>query len=945
MRRTTQALVAALTIAALALTLACEPAEPKPRESSPASAKAVAASAPAVPNELLVRVQPGGALPLHLADRLLGAREISRLEAIGVVRLKIDPKMGVGLATDVYERLPFVEYAEPNYILREAMVPDDPMYGAYQRWYYELIEAPDAWDLGPGTRPAVLAVLDTGVDIHHPDLEGKIWVNQDETAGNGVDDDGNGCVDDVHGCNLVDPKTADIACVGRPRGPSSDVSDADGHGTFVAGIVAARANNQQGVAGTADGVAIMPVKVLACTGGGTSADISAGILYAAENGAQVINMSFGAHLESQTIRDAIGTAHDDFGVVLVAASGNDDTGEVSFPANLPEVIAVGASDHKKPDERAPFSNWGPEVEVAAPGVDIASTVPSDLCGRNWSCIGSLPYSRASGTSFAAPQVSALAGLLLSRDPALSNEGVRQIIKATAAPLPDASFTNWAGSGRIRMREALEFNPEEVPAAGMRPGCNMVTLTFATGTDAATVAAAVSPASALDAIWRLDNSSGSFQAFRPQAPQASDLHTLNPLDAVFLCLNATADITMPTLSPDPSTTISTPLAAGCNVLGLSFPDGTDPSLVADAVSPADAFESMWRLDNASGSFQAYMAAAPEASDLTSLQFLDAVFLCTGRSASLTMPALAGAAAGPDLHSVTSWAYQTQDLEADGAVDALVASDYDLLVIEPTRSNVGSEGFDTAGLVRRLHERGKLVLAYVDIGEAEDYRTYWQDEWRAPSTGGPGIPDFLLATDPGGWSGDYPVAFWDERWKDIVIYDEGSLLDMALDDGFDGIYMDWVEAYSDDHVAAAAAAEGLDPAAEMVSFIKEIRDYARGRHPGFLVVAQNAAELAAERPDYLGIIDGLAQEDLSFQGEADTKWGDPKSGDIPTPQEDREWLTDLFRLYLDAGLPVFCVDYALQEDNVRAAYDTAERAGCLGYVSQTPLSRLTDTPPPP
>jgi hypothetical protein len=170
---------------------------------------------------------------------------------------------------------------------------------------------------------------------------------------------------------------------------------------------------------------------------------------------------------------------------------------------------------------------------------------------------------------------------------------------------------------------------------------MVTLTFASGTDAATVAAAVSPASALDAIWRLDNSSGSFQAFRPQAPQASDLQSVNPLDAVFLCLNATADIAMPTLSPDPSTTISTPLGAGCNVVGLSFPDGTDPSQVADAVTPADAFESMWRLDNASGSFEAYMAAAPEASDLTSLQFLDAVFLCTAGAGDLDMPGVAEA----------------------------------------------------------------------------------------------------------------------------------------------------------------------------------------------------------------------------------------------------------------------------------------------------------------
>jgi endo-alpha-1,4-polygalactosaminidase (GH114 family) len=112
-----------------------------------------------------------------------------------------------------------------------------------------------------------------------------------------------------------------------------------------------------------------------------------------------------------------------------------------------------------------------------------------------------------------------------------------------------------------------------------------------------------------------------------------------------------------------------------------------------------------------------------------------------------------------------------------------------------------------------------------------------------------------------------------------------------------------------------------------------------------VAQNAAELAEERPDYLKVIDGLAQENLSFRGEADTEWDDPASGDIRTPREDQEYLIDLFGLYRAAGLPVFCVDYALREDNIREAYATAARAGCLGYVSQTPLSRLTDTPPPP
>jgi hypothetical protein len=177
------------------------------------------------------------------------------------------------------------------------------------------------------------------------------------------------------------------------------------------------------------------------------------------------------------------------------------------------------------------------------------------------------------------------------------------------------------------------------------GCNMAALTFPPGTDPATVADNVSPSDALDTIWRLDNATGSFQAFATAAPEASDLQSVNLLDAVFLCVDAPADISMPTVSPDPSGASSfASLSARCNAVGLTFPDGTTPSQVAGAISPSSAFASMWRLDNATGLFQAYSAAAPEVSDLTSVQFLDAVFLCTTAPASISMPALPGMPTG-------------------------------------------------------------------------------------------------------------------------------------------------------------------------------------------------------------------------------------------------------------------------------------------------------------
>ena len=316
---------------------------------------------------------------------------------------------------------------------------------------------------------------------------------------------------------------------------------------------------------------------------------------------------------------------------------------------------------------------------------------------------------------------------------------------------------------------------------------------------------------------------------------------------------------------------------------------------------------------------------------------------GFGALLVLLILGTGAKCTSLNGVRSWAYQIQGLDRAGAADALANSPYDMLVIEPTRSAKGSEDFDTAGLVARLHGRGKLVLAYIDIGEAEDYRVYWEDGWRPPTRHARGEPSFLITADPGGWSGNYPVAYWDQRWKDIVIYGESSLLNMVLEDGFDGVYLDWIEAFSDPSVAAAAAAQGIDPAAEMVRFVSEVGQYARGMSPGFVVVAQNGADLAEQVPQYLEVIDGLAQEDLSYGGVADTEWGDPNSGDVPTAEEDRRYLTELLGLYRQAGIPIFCVDYALRPEHVEEAYRRHREAGCLGYVSQSPLSRLSETPP--
>ena len=179
----------------------------------------------------------------------------------------------------------------------------------------------------------------------------------------------------------------------------------------------------------------------------------------------------------------------------------------------------------------------------------------------------------------------------------------------------------------------------IQVRNLSSGCNMVTLTFPTGSPTSTLADFVSPSTALQAVWRLDNVTRTFQAFMPQAPQASDLTSLNLLDAVFICVDAAATVSLPVVSPDlAGPPIFVSLSAGCNAVGLSFAEGTNPSEVGNAVSPAGALQSIWRLDNATHGFQAYVVAAPQASDLTSLNFLDAVFACTGGPATLSMPAV-------------------------------------------------------------------------------------------------------------------------------------------------------------------------------------------------------------------------------------------------------------------------------------------------------------------
>mgnify|MGYP005837346189 CR=1 FL=1 len=411
---------------------------------------ALALDAPdAVPGEILVKfndpVRAAASGPLHAA---LGYRELGRVSELGVVRVGVPD---VGEAIQLYGRLPGVDFAEPNYVVRADLVPNDPLFATRQQWYYDLIEAPAAWDVALGSPTVTVAVLDTGIGIEHPDLASAIWTNPAETGGNRRDDDDNGCVDDVHGCSFA-VSTSPSCRYGAT--PNNDIDDDTGHGTFAAGVIAGQGNNRLGITGVAPGVKIMAVKVLDCTGAGSTSAAAAGVLYAAQMGADVINISFGGETESLTMKDALKVAHDTYGAVIVASAGNTATSRVTFPARLDDVIAVSASDRGEPDTKAPFSNWGPEVDVTAPGVDVVSTLPSALCGKAFACLGGQPYASASGTSFSAALVSGAAALIISKNPHLLPDQVAGQLTRTAYDLPDGAYANWDGKGRIQVAKAL-----------------------------------------------------------------------------------------------------------------------------------------------------------------------------------------------------------------------------------------------------------------------------------------------------------------------------------------------------------------------------------------------------------------------------------------------------------------------------------------------------------
>lgn len=304
----------------------------------------------------------------------------------------------------------------------------------------------------------------------------------------------------------------------------------------------------------------------------------------------------------------------------------------------------------------------------------------------------------------------------------------------------------------------------------------------------------------------------------------------------------------------------------------------------------------------------------------------------------------------LSNVQSWMFQLQELDEDGAVEALAATAYDMFIIEAGQ-NFSDWSYNTPQIIDQLKAKPdgspRVLIAYVDIGQAEDYRAYWQDDWVAPTKTSRGYPSFLITIDPDGWSGNFPVAYWEEDWQSLWLGSNGIIADLARY-GFDGVLLDWVEAYDDDLVRKAAKEAGVSPELSMIAFIEKLGEAGKAIAPSFLVVAQNAIYLIDTDPDrYTNSIDALAVEDTWFHGWGDSDWDDPDGGDQQYRHDD-EYSTNArlaqIALYQNAGLPVFSVDYALDKNNVSKVYSEASNHGFVSLVTRVALSKLTETPPP-
>ncbi len=369
---------------------------------------------------------------------------VRNADRFGFMKLKVDDNVDLFYLIELIDKLPSVRYAEPNMVDRLFVTPNDSLYNT--QWHYHNIgqippggtfdadiDAPEGWDITTGSDTIIVGVLDSGIpmqngELSHPDLD-------DTTR-----------------------YLLGIDVVNNDMEPLDD----NGHGTHVSGTIAAESNNGHGVAGVAWNVKVMAIKVFSASGSGSHEYFRDGCVYGVDNGCKVLNYSGGGS-EGATKEHGVAYA-DSNGVVLCAAAGNNNQGSVSWPGayslQYSNTICVSSTDHN--DASSPFSSIGPSVTVAAPGGhgspydadDIQSTFPNYPCYLTTNYGLPEDYSPLAGTSMATPHVAGFAALILSMNPELTPDSVRQIMMNTADDLGPLGFDNQFGYGRINIFSAL-----------------------------------------------------------------------------------------------------------------------------------------------------------------------------------------------------------------------------------------------------------------------------------------------------------------------------------------------------------------------------------------------------------------------------------------------------------------------------------------------------------
>lgn len=409
------------------------------------------------PNELIVKLKPGHPLP-----KLANIKSVQNL-FLNIYVLRTTDLKGVEAAL---KNDPAVLYTERNYRSEKRVLPkphkapsinldpallDDFQFNDPQiakvwsfldaKQYGVSVNAAYKEYGTAHTTPVIVAVVDTGVDVTHEDLKGVIWVNTKEIPNNGIDDDGNGYIDDINGINTL---------VRDPKGKATvNIIDTHSHGTHVSGTIGAKQNNGIGIAGIASNVMIMPIRTIPNDGDETDIDVAEAFVYAAKNGAKIINCSFGKNVNEgrQLIPDTLKYIGEKYGVLVIAAAGNETADidlEPTYPASFNNdnllIIAATTSEGRI----SYFSNFGKiNVDVAAPGTNIFSTVPGNR------------YESMSGTSMATPTTVGVAAEILSHYPNLSLAQLKDVLIRSVTKV-DIFQDKMVSGGRIDLLKSLEL---------------------------------------------------------------------------------------------------------------------------------------------------------------------------------------------------------------------------------------------------------------------------------------------------------------------------------------------------------------------------------------------------------------------------------------------------------------------------------------------------------